>query len=557
MLERLSVQNLAVVERAEVEFGEGLNVLTGETGAGKSVLMGALELVLGGRADVKAVRDGANEARVEAEFGFKGRGSGLWEATLAEAGIEFDGETLVVRRTVNASGGGKAWVNDTPVTAGFLKKLGRGLVDIHGASANERILEDDFQREALDRYGGVDKMPERAEYMEKWRELGAIAGEIEELEGAGDVEDEIDMLRFQTGELKDAALGEEDETIGERQIRAARMRDAVEAAGEVTEVLGGDGGASELLERLRPRFRTLAKFLETDEWLERAENIRLELESLSEDVNRAAMRLEGADEDLDELDARLTLVNRLKRKYKAATVAELMAALEAKSERLEKLERRGERLAELKAREKSARLALEQLGGKIGEARRKAAAKIGKAVTKELKDLGFRQAEFEVVVAAAEMSAHGTDKVKYLFEPNPGESARELAAIASSGEAARVMLALKAVLSGHDETDVMVFDEIDANIGGETGAKVGEKMRNVAASHQVIAITHLPQSAVFGTRHLKVEKRVENGRTKTSIHQVEGDERVCEIARMLGGENLTSVIKKHAEELIRHGKGDK
>lgn len=556
MLERLVVENLAVVERAEAEFRPGLNVLTGETGAGKSVLMGALDLVLGGRADSSLVRDGASEARVEAVFAPSGAARENVARILEEAGIDFGEERLAVRRTVGAQGGGRTWVNDTPSSVGLVKRLGRILVDIHGARANQRILEEGFQREALDSFGGILSLPSRKAYDAAWRRLNEVRREMAELEGGGEVEDEIDMLRFQTNELEAAALCEEDETIGERQLAAARTKDAIEAANAATELLGGDNGAAAILERLRPQFRLLEKSFAGEDWSERAESLRRDLESLSGEINRAVLRLEGAEEDLDSLDERLALVNRLKRKYRAADVAALMALSRSKRDRLERLESRGARLEQL-GREESALLAdLARAGGEVRAARQIAAAKIAKAVTKELRELGFARAKFAVEVRPARESAHGLDEIVYLFEPNPGESARVLADIASSGEAARVMLALKTVLSAHDETDVLVFDEIDANIGGETGAVVGAKMRKTAEGRQAIAITHLPQSAVFGRCHLVVEKRVEGGRTRTAIRPVEGEERIKEISRMLGGEKLTSVIMKHAEELLEYGNND-
>jgi len=274
------------------------------------------------------------------------------------------------------------------------------------------------------------------------------------------------------------------------------------------------------------------------------------MQELSRSVADAASSLDAGEEDLAELDARLTVVNRLKRKY-GPTVAEILAKLEAKRAKLERLEHRGERLAEVRAGIEKAEAELKLAAGKVSVFRRKAGEKLAQAVTGELHDLGFVKAKFFVALEPAEFEAHGADRVVYMFEPNPGESARPLAAIASSGEIARVMLALKSVLAAVDRTAVLVFDEIDANIGGEVGRIVGEKLRALAAHRQVIAITHLPQSAVYGKRHFTVAKAVSGGRTRTRISIVDGEDRVAEIARMLGGEKLTSVVKRHAEELLQ------
>lgn len=555
MLKRLTVSNLAVVEKAEAEFCPGLNVITGETGAGKSVLMGALDLVLGGRADASVVRDGAKEAEVEAVF---------------ELGLERKvggGETCVtVRRTVTAQGRSRAWIDDESVTVAELKELGAQLVDIHGPTANQRLAEEDFQRKALDAFGGVDlaargRKEGAKSYAELFAWLAELRTQISDLKSSGG-EDELDMLRFQVNELESAELTEDDETLSERHAAAAHAEEIVENANAVTEALGGDQSAAEILVALHPRFREMAKHLPAAEaWAAEVEDLTVRIQELSRTVADAASKLDVGEEDLEELDARLTLINRLLRKYEkgignqGSGVGGLLELLEAKKAKLDALEHCEERVAELEAKIAVADKAVRTAGAELTKKRRAAAEKLAKAVTAELKDLGFLQAKFSVALEPIEPEAHGMDRVVYMFEPNPGEAARPLAAIASSGEIARVMLALKTCTSQTSQTfqtsQTLVFDEIDANIGGEVGKIVGEKMRMVAKSHQVIAITHLPQSAVCGERHLVVSKAVAGGRTKTRISEVDGEDRVAEIARMLGGEKLTSVVKRHAEELLQ------
>ncbi len=538
MLNRLSVRNLAVVEKVEVEFDPALNVITGETGAGKSVLMGALELVLGGRAEASVVRDGAKEAEVEADFG----------------------ET-VVRRTVTREGRSRAWVNDESVSVAELKELGHTLVDIHGPTANQKLVEEPFQRDLLDADGKASAAG-RA-YAADWARFAALKGEIDALDAVGG-EDEADMLRFQVNELEGAELTDDDETLSERHAAAAHAEEIVENANAMTEALGGDRGVSELLAALQPKFRAIARHLpQAEAWAREADDITVRVQELSRTIADAVSGLDGGEDDLASLDARLTLVNRLKRKYRAEDVPRLRALLAEKKERLAAIEGRDERLRDLQANLDAAEKALRTTGAALTKARAAAGERLAKAVTKELKDLGFRQAKLFVALEPQSPDAHGCDRVVYMFEPNPGESARPLAAIASSGEIARVMLALKVVTASrspratspvpHAASPIptLVFDEIDANIGGEVGRVVGEKLRAVAKAHQVIAITHLPQSAVYGTRHLVVSKRVTDGRTRTTLSPVAGDARVSEIARMLGGEKLTSVVRKHAEELLK------
>ena len=529
MLKRLTVSNLAIVERAEAEFASGLNVITGETGSGKSVLIGALDLALGGKADAGAVRDGAKEAEVEAEF-----------------------DECVIRRTVTSSGRTRAWVDDESVTLGELRELGRRLVDIHGPRANQQVLEEGFQRSALDAYGSL--AAETVAYAAAYAELGRIRGEIEALNAsaAGDISGEMDMLRYQVDELAGAGLSPADEDIAARHAAAAHAGEIVEEANAVTEGLGGDEGAAELLIRLQPHFRTLARHLpEAADWAAQAEELTLRVQELSRTVADAASRIDVGEDDLAELDARLTVVSKLRRKYGVSAVADLLALLDRKRARLDELEHRGERLEELERARAVAEGVVRKAGAKLTKARQAAGAKLAKAVTEELRDLGFLQAKFFVNLEAAAPEAHGCDRVVYMFEPNPGESARPLAATASSGEAARVMLALKSVLSAHDPVGLLVFDEIDANIGGEVGRAVGEKLRAVAGRHQVVAITHLPQSAAYGDRHLVVSKSVSGGRTRTEVASVKGEARVSELVRMLGGEGTTGAVRRHARELLK------
>ena len=565
MLHRLTVSNLAVVEKAEAEFAPGLNVLTGETGAGKSVLMGALELVLGGRADASVVRDGAKEAEVEADFGDK-----------------------VVRRTVTREGRSRAWVNDESVSVAELRELGRSLVDIHGPTANQKLMEETFQRETLDAYAGlkgctveelkgfkvsgVQGFRVFADYQSAYAELSDLKSQVSRLMSSGG--EDVDFLRFQVNELEEAGLTEEDGTIAERHAAAAHAGEIVESANAITEALGGDQSVAEILIRLQPRFREMAKHLPSAaEWAAEAEELTLKVQELSRTVADAASKLDVGDEDLEDLDRRLTLVSKLLRKYRASNVSGLLSLFSEKKAKLEALEHREERIEELRAKIAVADRQVRKAGTELTKLRASAAERISKAVTKELRDLGFLQAKFFVALGPIEPEAHGMDRVVYMFEPNPGEQARPLAAIASSGEIARVMLAIKCVekvrsceveklrgglgrltsqpLNLSTSQLTLVFDEIDANIGGEVGKIVGEKMKTVARSHQVIAITHLPQSAVYGDRHLVVSKQVSGGRTRTRISEVDGEDRVSEVARMLGGEKLTSVVRKHAEELLQ------
>lgn len=545
MLQWIKIRNLAVVEEVEAEFGSGLNVLTGETGAGKSVIMGALDLVLGARADASLVREGAKEAEVEACFASSEQGAG-------------SSEQVVVRRTVTREGKSRAWIDEESVTIAELRERTSAFVDIHGPRANQRLLEESFQRETVDGTGNeelrIKNEKLRKEYSLKFKELSDLNSSLLTLTSSLSSEDELDMLRFQVAELEEAGIGPDDEDLAERHAAAAHAEDIVEAANVITEALGGDDGAERAIAKARQGIAVAAKhFPAASEWSERIEEIATEVEELSRSVADAASKVEIDDDEFQRIDARLGVVNRMKRKY-----GDPIAALEKKRARLDLLEHREEKIEELRGRIAAVTKDVKSVGAELTKLRRSVGAKLAKTVTKELRELGFAKAEFEVALEPVGPTAHGCDRIVFMFGPNPGEPMRPLSAIASSGEIARVMLALKVAGErgmGNRELGIgnrttLVFDEIDANIGGETGTVVGRKMREAAEGGQVIAITHLPQSAVWGDRHLVVAKKVEGGRTRTGIFPVDGDERIGEIARMLGGEKITTVVKKHAKELL-------
>ena len=518
MLTRLTVRNLAIVEAADVAFGEGLNIITGETGAGKSVLMGALELVLGARADASTVRDGAKEARVEAEFALSDASVCAEVArVLDDAGLPpCEDGALVVRRTVSATGGGRVHVNDAASTVQTLRALGRLLVDVHGPNDHQSLLEESFQRRLLDAYGKIDAAP----YSAAWRNLCDLRAELDALQGdAGDFAEECERLRYAVDELDAANLCEEDETeLPARHAAAAHAAEILDCANAVTSALSGDDDASaaNALAAAGMRLAEMAKYHEpAQEWREELESVAVRVQELARSVEDSVSRLDADPEALQALDDRLSLVQRLKRKYNCPTVSALLELRDARAARLADLEGRDGRIRELTDAVAAAEAAVAKAGAALGAARRKASERFAKAVTKELHGLGFLKAGFGVGLTARAPDASGCDAVEFRFEPNPGEPPRPLRDIASTGERA-----------------------------------VGERLRAVSRHHQVIAITHLPQSAVWGDRHLAVAKTVSGGRTRTAIRVLEGDDRVAEIARMLGGASLTSVVAQHARELL-------
>lgn len=553
MLTRLSVRNLAIVESADVEFGGGLTVITGETGAGKSVLMGALELVLGARADASTVRDGAKEARIEAEFAVPG----VVDAFLDVAGLPpCEDGVLLVRRVISATGGGRVHVNDAATTVQTLRALGKLLVDVHGPNDHQSLLEEGFQRGVLDAHGRLDT----SAYAAVWARLADLRAQRADLQGDdADVAETCERLRYAVDELDAAQLTpEDDDELPARHAAAAHAAEILDCANAATAALSeADDSAAAALVGAGARVREMARFHEAaGAWGETIEHLTVEVQELAQEIADSASRLDADPEALQALDDRLSLVQRLKRKYACPDVAALLALRDERARRLADLEGRGARLAALADEIAAAEAAVRAAGAKLTAARTKAAARLARAVTKELHGLGFLRAGFDVSLAPHAPDATGCDAVDFLFAPNPGEAARPLREIASTGEIARVMLAVKTVVAEHDAIPVLVFDEIDSNIGGEVGRAVGEKLRAVARHHQVIAITHLPQSAVYGARHLAVAKAVSGGRTRSTIQPLEGEARVAEIARMLGGTSLTSVVEQHARELLSRAQAD-
>jgi DNA repair protein RecN (Recombination protein N) len=535
MLTLLNIRNLALVDELSWELGAGMIAVTGETGAGKSVIVGALKLVLGERADKGLIRNGTDRCMVEGVFEL--RDPGAVNAVLEEGGLDpCEGPELIVRRVISQKGN-RQFVNDSPVTLAMLKRLGDLLVDLHGPHDHQSLLSTERQLAMLDAYAGADSALGR--YREAWRAWRESAAEFESLRRAEEAtEQEIELLRHQIGEIDAAELSPGDEgEIEDRWRRAANATRLVEAAGAATSVLGGEeGGVIERLAEVQRAVRDLERLDPTvcdrTAGLETAVVELQELESaLAEYV--ADLSLDPAE--FAALEERVGLIEGLKRKY-GPGVADVLEHREQVAERLDAIENRGERLARLESEVKERRARLDDSGRSLGRLRRKAAPRLAREIAGQLRDLGFAKSTFEVKLERlSEPGARGLEGVEFRFGPNPGEPVLPLRQVASSGEVSRVMLAVKSALAEQDETPLMVFDEIDANVGGEIAAAVGRKMAVLGRRHQVVAITHFPQVAASGDGHFVVEKEVRGGRTRSRLFPVEGEGRVGELVRMLGG----------------------
>lgn len=551
MLSSLRVKNLAVVESAVVNFGDGLNVVTGETGAGKSVLIGALNLVLGDRANHDAIRSGAGEMTVEAQFSTMNNRA--VDDILADAGLPpCEDGTLVIRRSVMRSGAAKCWINDAPSTVQTLRRLGTHLVDMHGPYDHQSLLSEDFQLALLDSFGHVST--ESAGYDAAYREYRDKLRERDELTGgsSAELEEEIDRLRFSVSEISDANLtDDDDEDLVNRHAEAANAAQIIESGNAVVAALtDGEGSAFDALASVQQSLAEMRRiFKDASEWHDEAASAAVQIQELSRTISDRLAKVDVDPAQMELLEERMALVQKLKRKY-GKTVADVLAVRDARQKRLDELLSRNERLATIDEDVAKALEKVKAVGAKLTAIRAKTAAKLAKSFTRELAGLGFNQSLFDVAVSPAEPSATGLDRVSFVFAPNPGEPPRPLAEIASAGEIARVMLAAKSVLAEQDLIPVLVFDEIDSNIGGETGRTVGAKLRKLSKSHQIITITHLPQVAAFGQTHFSVKKSVKGGRTATEIRELGQEERAVELTRMLGGTDFTSVTLEHAREML-------
>ena len=552
MLSRLSVRNLAVVEAAEIHFAQGLNVITGETGAGKSVLMGALRLLQGVRADRTIIRAGAEETTVSALYELPD--TTAIDACLADADLpSCEDGILILRRTLRADGTGRVRINDAPATATTLRKLAPLLIDIHGPDDNLTLLDAKFQLQLLIAYANAT--PAYRAYVQQWQTLQALKDELEALVGNPE-QREAEQTRLRETLADIAAVNptlDDGDLLTEQHAQAANAELILETGNQILAGLTeGDNALAEQLVAQHRLLHTLTQLLpEAAEWSEELDAIQTQLQSLS---SALSMRLSQIDTDpaaLAQLEARLGQIQRLRRRY-GPTLEEVLRHRDETQARLNALADAEAVVYKLEEQIAKAEAALLTCGRTLRKQLQAAIPQLARAITTELRDLGFLQAAFSIALEPhAEPTPSGLDRVTFCFEPNPGEPPRPLAAIASSGEIARVMLAVKVILAQHDATATLVFDEIDANIGGETGRKVGMKLQTLANHTQILCITHQPQAAVYGQHHLCVRKSVHDGRTSTTITPLDDAARATEIARMLGGEDFTPITRDHAIEMLQ------
>jgi DNA repair protein RecN (Recombination protein N) len=534
MLTLLKIRNLALVDELAWELGAGLIGVTGETGAGKSVIVGALKLVLGERADKSLIRTGEDQCLVEAVFELT-HTAGI-NPILEEGGLApCDDNQLIVRRTIGQSAS-RQFVNDSPVTLALLKRLGEHLVDLHGPHDHQSLLSPDRQLAMLDAYAGSES--QLATYRETYRAWRTKHAALEELRNAENAsEHEIDLLKHQISEIDAAQLNPaEEQDLEDRWCRANNASRLMESAAAAISTLNGENGILDRLGELQRLVRDLEKLDPSiSEKTASLETASVELQDLEGNLADYTQELEINPAEAETLAERVNLIESLKRKY-GPSLADVLNRRDSAAARLDSIENRSDKIEQLEREVAEGRKALDTNGKTLAAARRKAAPKLAKEISSQLKDLGFKQSSFEVPLnSLADPGPHGLESADFLFGPNPGEPLMPLRQIASSGEISRVMLAIKSALAEQDDTPLMVFDEIDANVGGEVARAVGAKMAALGTRHQVIAITHFPQVAATASHHFVVEKEVSAGRTRSRLFPVTGETRIQELVRMLGG----------------------
>jgi DNA repair protein RecN (Recombination protein N) len=534
MLTLLKIRNLALVEELVWELGSGLIAVTGETGAGKSVIVGALKMILGERADKGLIRTGEDTCSIESVFDLKDTTE--INAILEEGGLEpCDDTQIIIRRSIGTTAN-RQFINDSPVTLTLLKKVGERLVDLHGPHDHQSLLSSERQLAMLDAYSACEN--QLAEYRAAYRTWREKFQELEEIRHAENAsEQELELLRYQLSEIEAAKLSESDgDELQERYQRSSNSSRLVELSAAALSALTNEDGILSRISELQRISRDLEKLDPSiAEKIASLETASIELQDLEATLTDYTEELEIDPAEAATIEERVNLVESLRRKY-GPNISDMLTRQETISVRLDSIDNRSEKIESLSAALTEARKELEVIGKKLSTLRLKSAPKLAKDISSQLKELGFKQSSFEISLQSSkEPTLHGFEACSFLFGPNPGEPLMPLRQIASSGEISRVMLAVKSSLAEQDATPLMVFDEIDANVGGEIARAVGKKMALLGKLHQVIAITHFPQVAATASAHFVVEKEVNAGRTRSRLFAVGGEKRINELVRMLGG----------------------
>jgi DNA repair protein RecN (Recombination protein N) len=571
MLTELRIENFAIIDRLELQFSAGLVILTGETGAGKSIILDAIEMLIGGRSDTTVVRSDSERAVVEGSFRLQGSEREAVHEILKREELLDDPDYVTLSREVRREGRNIARVNGRTVNVTLLKELGTALIDIHGQSEHLSLLDPRAHLGLLDRF--ADVAPLLSGYRQSYHALLSIRRDLNDLRQAqADADRRIELLTYQADEIEAASLrAGEDEDLRKERDRLANAESLATHAQEALTVLDEGSpespAASDLVGQAAQALASLSRIDSAQAPIsDRATDLEDGLSELVHSLRDYLESIEFNPKRLEEVEERLDLIHRLTRKYGGSIESTIAFGTDARKQ-LENIANATERIAELEKQEGDLLQELAKQGGALSQKRKEAAAVLSKGIEIELDDLRMAAAKFGVNFQAkadengiplengtrAAFDQNGYDKVEFLVAPNPGEGLKPLAKIASGGETSRLMLALKNVLARADEIPSLIFDEIDQGIGGRVGLVVGHKLWNLGRSHQVFCVTHLPQLAVFGDQHFQVQKVVDGGRTRTRVEALQGDERMLELAQMLG--EVGEGTLRSAHELLQTARG--
>lgn len=551
MLKHLYIRNYALIDELDIDFPAGFSVITGETGAGKSIILGAIGLLVGNRADIKSIKPGAKKCVIEAQFGIAGYGL---EPLFTDNDIDFDPDECIVRRELSATGKSRSFVNDSPAPLQFLRQLGDKLIDIHSQHQNLLLQKEDFQLGVVDIIAHDDKQKEL--YSKSFNEYEKARKALTDLQKSIEkARENEEFLRFQYNELQTAQLSDGIQEELEQESAALSHSEDIKSAlfnadnilnADVDGIVGRAGEAADALhgiESVYPKVKELA---------DRLDSAKVELADIAADVSADTDNVDFDPARLDEVNARLDNIYSLEQKHHVNTVAELIKIRDEIEKQIDGIDDGDNQLGELQKRVDDTSAACKKEASKLSALRRKAATEVEKQMSSRLIPLGMPNVRFKVDIQKKELSADGTDRILFLFSANKSTDLMPVAEVASGGEIARVMLSLKAMISGAVNLPTIIFDEIDTGVSGAIASKMAQLMKEMAdAGRQVIAITHLPQIAAMGEAHYKVEKEETDTGTTSHMRRLTDDERISAIAAMLSGDNITEAALQNARELMR------
>lgn len=547
MLKQLSINGFTLIDHAEVPFRDGFTAITGETGAGKSVLLKALRMVCGDKAQASMVRTGEDKAVIEGIFDISGEPK--VQKIVKDLDIDCDDE-LIIRREILENGKGRTRVNGSIVNQADLQEIGENLIQMHGQSEQLLLRDTRTHTQMLDDYAGNGEL--LGEYGNAWAAWNDVLARIRETEErAKDLAAQKDFLKFQFDELSKAALREgEEEELEEKVSAASKGETERRVLDEIQGILGGDNGLLDQVQILQAKMRSLAaKIPHYEDSLNALAEVADPFESICKDLLRLSPAKSLSPAEIDRANSRIATIQKLKRKYRT-DVAGLIELTEKRKGELESLENLDSDLAELAKEEKKAISELERLAKELSAKRTEAAARFDSAVQSAIQRLGMPKAVFTTHIEPQTLGSNGSEKIEFMLAPNPGEGEKSLQKAVSGGELSRVLLAIKSVMADLDKVPLLIFDEVDSGISGEVGNTIGEALRNLGKHHQVLTITHLHQVASRAQNQLAVSKDEIDGRTFTTVRELDREGRVDELVRMLGGDSET--VREHARHLLEN-----